>query len=99
MKNAFTADNILSTYVVLEEGLRTTIRYEIGHTDSDVGAVDVNLYDTGLDEDKTYDVFIEVNGDINWGLAACASALLVVAQDFPVRFPQYKITDNTSIEL
>lgn len=54
------------------------------------------IYDTGIDKSRP-GVRVELGGDNNWGLAACASALLMVAQDFPERFPQYQLADNTGI--
>jgi len=99
MTKPFTAENILEVKTNSFDGdMLKTIRYHIGNTDSDRGLVVLTLISIqDEDEPNQYDVEVTIDGDINWGLGACASALAVVAADFPTRFPDLKITDNTGL--
>lgn len=96
MTAPFTVENILKVERKTKDEM-LVITYLIGNTDSDCGSVALYLYDIGDEGDPQYDVTLEVDGDFNWGLGACASALALVAADFPTRFPNLKITDNTGL--
>jgi hypothetical protein len=99
--NKFTSANILKAEAsIRNEHGDISVYYDIGNTDSDVGGVVVNLYSFDDEaEPNRYDFDIEIETLENWGLVACASAMLVVAEDFPKRFPQYELTDNTGMTL